>query len=124
MLAYVVKRLLLIPITLLAIIIINFGVIQFAPGGPVEQTIARIQGFNIDATARISGSNSGDLASGSEFKTAQGPGGNSASTYRGARGLDPEIIKEIERLYGFDKPVHERFFQMMRNYLVFDFGTS
>ena len=124
MLAYVVKRLLLIPITLLAIIIINFGVIQFAPGGPVEQTIARIQGFNIDATARISGSNSGDLASGSETKTAQGAGGNNASTYRGARGLDPEIIKEIERLYGFDKPIHERFFQMMRNYLVFDFGTS
>jgi microcin C transport system permease protein len=111
-------------VTLLAIIVINFGVIQFAPGGPVEQTIARIQGFSTDATARISGTNSGDLATGSDSKAAQASTGNNSSTYRGARGLDPEIIKEIERLYGFDKPIHERFLQMMRNYLVFDFGSS
>jgi microcin C transport system permease protein len=124
MLAYVIKRLLLIPVTLLAIIVINFAVIQFAPGGPVEQTIARIQGFSTDATARISGTNSGDLASNSESKAGAAATGNNSSTYRGARGLDPDIIKEIERLYGFDKPIHERFFQMMRNYLVFDFGSS
>jgi microcin C transport system permease protein len=125
MLTYIIKRLLLIPITLLAIIIINFGVIQFAPGGPVEQTIARIQGFSTDATARISGSSSGELApSGSEANAGQPSVGNTSSTYRGARGLDPDIIKEIERLYGFDKPVHERFFLMMSNYLAFDFGTS
>ena len=125
MLAYIIKRLLLIPVTLLAIIVVNFVVIQFAPGGPVEQTIARIQGFNIDATARISGSASGDLAvSGSEAKAGRSAGGNTSSTYRGARGLDPEIIKEIERLYGFDKPIHERFLLMMSNYLTFDFGSS
>ena len=124
MLAYIFKRLLLVPITLLAIIVVNFIVIQFAPGGPVEQTIAKIQGVGIDATARISGSGSGDSVMNKNQNQAVKKDGNASSVYRGARGLDPDLIKEIERNFGFDKPVHERFILMIKNYLVFDFGES
>ena len=124
MLAYIFKRLLLVPITLLAIIIVNFIVIQFAPGGPVEQTIAKIQGVGIEATARISGSGSGDSVVNKNQSQSAKKDGNASSVYRGARGLDPELIKEIERSFGFDKPVHERFILMIKNYLVFDFGES
>ena len=124
MLSYIAKRLLLVPVTLLAIILVNFIVIQFAPGGPVEQTIAQIQGIGVDATARITGAGSSDsLVSTSETRTGVVKG-NSDSVYRGARGLDPEIIKEIEKDFGFDKPVHERFFLMLKDYLLFDFGES
>ena len=87
--------------------VINFAVVQVAPGGPVEQLIAQITGTAVDATARIGGSAGGELGPG------QSSGGAAASDvtskYRGARGLDPEFIKELERLYGFDKPLHERF---------------
>ena len=124
MVVYIAKRLLLVPITLLAIILVNFVVIQFAPGGPVEQTIAQIQGIGVEATARITGSGGAD----SQMTESNiGPSfsrGNSESIYRGARGLDPDIIREIERDFGFDKPVHERFFLMLKSYLLFDFGES
>jgi microcin C transport system permease protein len=106
--------------TLFGIMVLNFIVIQFAPGGPVEQIIAEIQGTAIGATARIGGSGGGDLSSGSALNT----GSNTESAYRGAQGLDPDFIKELEKQFGFDKPAHERFFLMMKNYLVFDFGTS
>jgi len=120
MLAYITRRLLLIVPTLLGIMIVNFAVIQFAPGGPVEQLIAQITGTAVDATARVSGSSSGETA---RTQGLSGAGG-SDSKYRGAQGLDPEFIKEIEKLYGFDKPPVERFLQMMGNYLRFDFGES
>jgi microcin C transport system permease protein len=119
-LAYVVRRLLLIIPTLFGIMVINFIVIQAAPGGPVEQLVARISGTAVDATARVSGG-------AGEMRGPSGAGGGGEATtsrYRGARGLDPDFIKELERLYGFDKPAHERFFQMMRQYLTFDFGRS
>ena len=121
MLAYLVRRLLLIVPTLLGIMVINFVVIQTAPGGPVEQLIQQLtEGGAADVTARVSGTGSGDLAA-----SGSGPGAEDAtSRYRGARGLDPEFVQEIERMYGFDKPMHERFFQMMGQYLRFDFGTS
>ncbi|NLY57663.1 MAG: microcin C ABC transporter permease YejB [Gammaproteobacteria bacterium] len=109
MLAYIIRRLLLIIPTLFGILLINFLIIQAAPGGPVEQMIANLEGFE-GATSRISGSMQGEVAS----------GGN----YRGAQGLDPEIIAEIERMYGFDKPAHERFWLMIKGYLTFDFGDS
>lgn len=109
MLAYIIRRLLLIIPTLFGILLINFLIIQAAPGGPVEQMIANLEGFE-GATSRISGSMQGEVAS----------GGN----YRGAQGLDPEIIAEIERMYGFDKPAHERFWLMIKGYLAFDFGDS
>ena len=124
MLAYIIKRLLLVPATLFAIILVNFIVIQFAPGGPVEQTIAQIQGISVDATARITGGGSSDSLASSPDQKASLSKGNMDSVYRGARGLDPEVIKEIEKDFGFDKPVHVRFFDMIRNYIFFDFGES
>jgi microcin C transport system permease protein len=120
MLAYIARRLLLMIPTLFGIMTINFFIVQAAPGGPVERTIAQIKGTATAATARISGG-TGDSAS-----APTGAGGlpNAPSEYRGARGLPPELIKEIQQLYGFDKPPLERFIGMMRNYLVFDFGKS
>ncbi len=126
MLSYIIRRLLLIVPTLFGIMVINFIIIQAAPGGPVEQIIARIQGLDVDATRRITGSG-GEAAVPGERAGRQriGPGVTSVtSKYRGAQGLDPEFIKRIEKLYGFDKPMHVRFFDMMGKYLVFDFGES
>ncbi|MEL0167930.1 MAG: microcin C ABC transporter permease YejB [Pseudomonadaceae bacterium] len=109
MLAYIVRRLLLIIPTLFGILLINFLIIQAAPGGPVEQMIANLEGFEGGATSRVSGGGS-EVASG--------------GSYRGAQGLDPDIIAEIERMYGFDKPAPERFWLMIKGYLQFDFGDS
>jgi microcin C transport system permease protein len=121
MLAYIIRRLLLIIPTLFGIMVINFVVIQAAPGGPVEQLIQQLrEGGAPDVTARVSGTGTGDLAGGGAGAGAE----DVTSRYRGARGLDPEFVREIERMYGFDKPMHERFFQMMGQYLRFDFGNS
>jgi len=122
MFAYILRRLALIVPTLFGIMVINFVVIQAAPGGPVEQMIAQIQGLDVGATARIAGSGGGEVGSGSGSKTSSQ---NAAqSKYRGAQGLDPEFIKQIEQMYGFDKPAPERFWMMMKNYATFDFGDS
>ena len=123
MLAYIIRRLLLIVPTLFGIMVINFVVVQFAPGGPVEQAISQIQGTAVDATARVSGSSQSDSTPGTQ-SPAIGSASGSASKYRGARGLDPDLIKELEKLYGFDKPAHERFIKMIKNYATFDFGDS
>ncbi|GAC1343151.1 MAG: microcin C ABC transporter permease YejB [Acetobacteraceae bacterium] len=104
--AYLLRRLLLLVPTLLGIIAINFAVVQFAPGGPVEQAIAEARGRGVDATARITGAVS------------------DSGGYRGARGLDPKQIDDIKRMFGFDKPAGERFLIMLRDYLSFDFGRS
>ncbi|MEP3247707.1 MAG: microcin C ABC transporter permease YejB [Sneathiella sp.] len=120
MLAYIFRRLLLMIPTLFGIMVLNFVVIQFAPGGPIEQIIAEIQGTAVGATARIGGSGAGDVSSGQAGSAAT----DGQSAYRGAQGLDPEFIKELEVQFGFDKPAHERFFLMIKNYLVFDFGDS
>lgn len=124
MLAYVIRRLLFVIPTLLGIMVINFVIVQAAPGGPVEQMIAQIQGRGAEATARVSGSAQGDTAAPSSANTTSQQSSDGSSRYRGARGLDPEFIKELERLYGFDKPPGERFIQMLRHYAVFDFGNS
>jgi microcin C transport system permease protein len=121
--AYILKRILLMIPTLLGIMLMTFAVIQFVPGGPIERVIAQIQGNDVDATSRISG-NSGSEAGGNQERIQQGTGGGTAVKYRGAQGLDPEFIKELERQFGFDKPAHERFFLMMKNYLTFNFGNS
>jgi len=123
MLGYIVRRLLLIPPTLLGIMLINFAIIQFAPGGPVEQLIAQITGTGIDATQRISGGGGETMQTQTRAPTAGGDAA-AASKYRGAQGLDPEFIKQIERMFEFDKPAHERFLTMLGNYLRLDFGTS
>jgi microcin C transport system permease protein len=111
MLAYIVRRLSFIPITLFGIMAVNFLFAQLAPGGPVEQMLAKAQNQAVSATARISGGSSE-------------AGGGTQSQYRGAQGLDPAFVKEIERQFGFDKPPLERFVKMMGDYLVFDFGKS
>jgi microcin C transport system permease protein len=118
-LAYILRRLMLVIPTLLGIMILNFFIIQAAPGGPVEQMLAQMQGTAVSATERFSGS-----ASGGETVGRTDFSGGSEGAYRGARGLPKELIQRIEKMYGFDKPAHERFFLMMRNYLVFDFGES
>lgn len=119
MIPYIIRRLGLIVPTLFGIMVLNFAIVQFAPGGPVEQMIAQLTGETIDATARVGGPQQ-------EAGAAPRPGevGERDALYRGARGLDPQLIQDLERLYGFDKPAHERFFQMMVNYVQFDFGES
>ena len=116
MLAYIVRRLLLMIPTLFGIMLISFVIIQFAPGGPVERIIAQIQGTDVGATSRVTGGG-GDISGG-----AQSFGGS--SSYKGRRGLDPEFIAELEKQFGFDKPAHERFYLMMTSYIRFDFGES
>ena len=116
MLAYIIRRLFLIVPTLFGILVLNFLIIQFAPGGPVEQIVAEIQGTDVSATERVTGG-------GADLGAAQ-VGGAATSKYRGAQGLDPEVIAEIERMFGFDKPLYERFIDMVVNYMTFDFGDS
>ncbi|WP_243374331.1 microcin C ABC transporter permease YejB [Microvirga solisilvae] len=122
MLAYIARRLLLMIPTILGIMLISFVIIQFAPGGPVERIIAQLQGQDSNATARISGGGS-DVGGANQ---TQGGGGadSSSSRYRGAQGLDPQFIKQLEAQFGFDKPAHERFFKMLWDYARFDFGKS
>jgi len=122
MLAYIARRLLLIVPTLLGIMIINFLIVQAAPGGPVEQALAQVKGRAVDATARISGAGGDTVASSQGSSQSNSQGGS--SQYRGSRGLDPELIKDIEKQYGFDKPPLERFLKMMGDYIRFDFGES
>ncbi len=121
MTAYILRRLLLMIPTLLGIMVLNFVIVQAAPGGPVEQILAQLQGKNVSATARFSGGG-GEVAGGAPH--AAGPRGAVETKYRGAQGLDPQLIKDLERQFGFDKPAHERFFLMMSRYLRFDFGES
>src|SRR5262252_2853487 len=115
--AYILRRLMLMIPTLLGIMVINFVVIQAAPGGPVEQTIAQLQGRG-DVTSRFTGS--GEANAGAQ----QARQADEASMSRGGRGLPPELIERIRKQYGFDKPMGERFLLMMRDYLVFDLGES
>ena len=123
MLAYILRRLLLIIPTLFGIMVLNFAIIQAAPGGPVEQMLAKIQGEEVDATARVSGTGGGEVQSKSSQNNIGGANVTD-SKYRGAQGVPPELIAEIEKQFGFDKPPHERFFQMLGNYVRFDFGNS
>ncbi len=114
MLNYLIKRLLLMIPTLLGVMLLTFAVIQFVPGGPVEQIISKLDSDSAESTGRISGG-------GSE---AGGEGGQAGGKYRGAQGLDPEFIKSLEKQFGFDKPVHERFLKMVKDYATFNFGNS
>jgi len=122
MIAYTLRRLLLIPLTLFGIILVNFAVAQFAPGGPVELMLSKIQGTAVDAAARVSGAG-GAESGGNRPQVGAGQEGGSG-VYRGAQGLDPAFVKEIERQFGFDKPPVERFWLMIGNFARFDFGNS
>ncbi|MGA9702925.1 microcin C ABC transporter permease YejB [Pseudomonas sp.] len=105
MFAYIVRRLLLIIPTLVIILLVNFVIVQAAPGGPVEQAIAHLQGIGGGA---VGGSSGEGISSGS----------------RASRGLDPKLIKDIEKQYGFDKPAPERLWLMLKSYAQLDFGNS
>lgn len=117
--AYIIRRLLLMIPTLLGIMVLNFAIVQAAPGGPVERMILQLTHMDTDATARISGAGASDFAGKMQTQAF-----GQQNLYTGARGLDPELVKEIEKMYGFDKPPLERFLTMMGNYLRFDFGDS
>lgn len=126
MLSYALRRLILMIPTLFGIMLISFVIVQFAPGGPIERIIAQMQqGADLSATARISGGSGGDF-SGQAQQSALGLSqtDTAASKYRGAQGLDPKFIKQLESQFGFDRPAHERFALMLWNYLRFDFGKS
>lgn len=113
--AYLIRRLLLIIPTLWAIITLNFFIVQIAPGGPVEQALANAQ---FGQTTGLPGSGG---AENSRAALNASPGDNQ---YRGSRGLDPEVVAEITKRYGFDKPLHERYFKLLWDYIRFDFGDS
>jgi microcin C transport system permease protein len=122
MLAYIARRLLLMIPTLFGIMLISFVIVQFAPGGPVERVIAQLQGNDASATSRIAGGAGGDF--GSSVQAGANAAEAGASKYRGAQGLDPAFIKQLEAQFGFDKPAYERFALMLWNYARFDFGKS
>jgi microcin C transport system permease protein len=116
--AYIIRRLLLMIPTLFGIMLVSFAVVQFAPGGPIERVLAALSGADTGAGGRTGGG--GDFG-------GRGPGGGGddvSGKYRGAQGLDPEFIKQLEKQFGFDRPTHERFFLMLWNYIRFDFGKS
>lgn len=110
---YILKRLALIPLTLFGIMLVNFLFIQLSPGGPVEQMMLKMDGGNMSATARVSGSGAAVV----EHASAN-------SKYQGAQGVREELKEQLKHEFGFDKPLYERFFVMMKKYLVFDFGKS
>ena len=111
--AYILRRLFLIIPTLIGIMVINFALIQFVPGGPIEQIIAQMEDRSAGATDRFTGGSGDDSVGQSE-----------SSEYKGARGLPPELIADLEKQFGFDKPPVERFLTMLWNYARFDFGES
>ena len=117
MLSYILRRLALMVPTLFGILLISFTIVQFAPGGPVERVISQLQNPNSGgASDRVGGGQGGDAGG--------AMGGDSTAAYRGAQGLDPAFIKELEKQFGFDKPAHERFLKMLKDYATFDFGRS
>ncbi len=119
--AYIVRRILLMVPTLFGIMLLTFVIAQFAPGGPVEQMIAQMQNQSVSATQSVTGSSEGDFAGQDVVRSSDSGEG---ASYRGSRGLRPEILERIEKQFGFDKPPVERFFTMLWNYLRFDFGQS
>jgi microcin C transport system permease protein len=120
--AYIVRRVLLMIPTLFGILLINFAVIQFMPGGPVEQLLAELRGQG-SVTERFTGATGGELRGPTAGTSSPAPGGE-GSRYRGAQGIDPALLRDLERQFGLDKPAGERFLLMVESYLTFDFGKS
>ncbi|ORM81385.1 microcin C ABC transporter permease YejB [Pantoea deleyi] len=117
MAAYFLRRILLIIPTLWAIITLNFFIVQIAPGGPVDQALANIQFGQTTGLPGGTAASAGARTSGAQLNLAE-------NAYRGARGMDPEVIAEITKRYGFDKPIWQRYGEMLWNYLRLDFGDS
>ncbi|MCC2097383.1 MAG: microcin C ABC transporter permease YejB [Hyphomicrobiales bacterium] len=116
MVAYIARRLALMIPTIIGIMLISFVIVQFAPGGPVERIMAQLQGLDQGATGRFTGG-AGELGAAQQAQGLE-------SRYRGRKGLDQQLIKDLEKQFGFDKPAYERFFKMMKDYASFDFGRS
>lgn len=108
--SYILRRLALIIPTLFGILLLNFVIVQAAPGGPVEQLLAEMQGHGGSTLTRAGGGGGSEVSSGGDSRSSQG--------------IHPELLAEIEAMYGFDKPPHQRFFQMVADYARFDFGES
>ncbi|MBE6451962.1 MAG: microcin C ABC transporter permease YejB [Alphaproteobacteria bacterium] len=108
--SYIIKRLILIPFTLLGILFLNFIIIQFAPGGPIEHVLSKHSGINTDSKSSFSQTTESVMSQ--------------SSKYQGSRGVPEELIKELEKQFGFDKPAYLRFFNMIKSYALFDFGKS
>ena len=108
---YIIKRLFLIPLTLLGILAINFCIVQLAPGGPVEYMLAKYQGMNVDSKAQFTA-------------TANVKNTSAQTQYRGAQGVPEDLVEELKKQFGFDKPWYERFYKMITDYAQFDFGKS
>jgi microcin C transport system permease protein len=117
---YILNRIALMIPTVFGIMLVTFTIVQFAPGGPIERILARLSGADSSLASRIGGSG-GDLA-GSGQSQFSGSGGT--SRYRGAQGIDPALLKQLERQFDLDKPAPERFVKMVWNYVRFDFGKS
>ena len=123
MYAYILRRLALMIPTLFGIMVVNFFIIQAAPGGPVHQMIAQMEGTDVNITSRFTGVDSEEVTSAET--TREGSSSSSVqSRYRGARGVPPEVIKKIEERFGFDKPIYVRFFVTMRDLAMFRLGDS
>lgn len=109
---YILKRILLIPLTLLGILTVNFAIIQLSPGGPVEYMLAKYQGMNVDSKAQFTA-------------TAQVQHNTSdMHKYRGSQGVPDDLVKALEKQFGFDKPLPQRYLKMIKDYALFDFGRS
>ncbi len=120
MFAYIIRRLLLILPTLFGIMVINFALIQAAPGGPVERLVAELRGRGGGAAERVGAGGGGAEISGQRGSGQQAGQGKS----RGGRGIDPKLIERLKKQFGFDKPPYVRFLNMLKNYVTFDFGNS
>lgn len=120
MLGYIMRRLLLMIPTLFGILLINFAIVQAAPGGPVEQAVARLTNPQATNASSRAGGPTTEFGAATSGVLTSAP----SSVYRGAQGIDPDLLAQIKTLYGFDKPPLERFTQMIKNYLQLDFGTS
>jgi microcin C transport system permease protein len=117
-LVYIARRLLLMIPTIFGIMFVSFLIVQFVPGGPVERAIAQLQGLDEGSGGRLGGGGA-QIGAGAAAHM-----GDISSRYRGAQGLDPKFIKELEKQYGFDKPAAARFWLLIRNYATFNLGES
>ena len=120
MLVYIARRLLLVVPTLFGIMLANFLIVQAAPGGPVDLMIARLRGHVSQATARVGATGASETAGGLVARSGAGEEGAT----RASQGIDPDLVRQLEKQFGFDKPAWQRFVHMMRSYLVFDLGSS
>ena len=118
MTAYILRRLLLIIPTLFGILLINFAIVQAAPGGPVEQMVQKLTQINQGGAGQGRAGAAGDMATINALQQSN------SNLYRGSQGIDPDLLEQIKKQYGFDKSAPERFWIMLKSYAQLDFGSS